>query len=529
MAWLCGVAACDTAITGTATENEPPETYLSVRDTSLVDNLAGADRLTSTVQVSWSGTDADGFVARYEVRYYATSEQGAIGPDAGWFGTSRLDTLILLPIEAGSSEADVVFEVRAVDNEDARDPSPARTVFPIRNSPPDLRLTTFELPPEETFTVFSFSWRARDPEGEANLARIEVSLNDSTRWVTLPPDVDFATFVGQIDKQDRTQIETTARVFTGRAFQSTSITVPGLLLNALNTFYVRAVDRTDTTSAIQSHTWRVAKPTGDVLVVNDYRKEFAPTVTGYHLRLLRNYLPEGTPIDVWDLSQPYLSGSTGSSFRSEQLPAVADPTIRHTLTLYRYVYWISTNTTNAIAGNNLPLVASAADLFFQNGGKMMIHSPVSLPDVEEENEGNPAILLMPLTRLVSFPDSLRNSLRLPTNATIAPEAEVPGMGRSLPALASTRLLVTTLPYEATGASIPLYRADYRYVTKEGRQGPWTGVSTVASITADRRVALFALPLADERTGLDVFRGVDNADGARDAMFLILESLGFPKR
>ena len=53
---LAAGAGCDADISGTALDNQPPETALSVRDYSLVDNLAGADRLSSTVFVSWSVT-----------------------------------------------------------------------------------------------------------------------------------------------------------------------------------------------------------------------------------------------------------------------------------------------------------------------------------------------------------------------------------------------------------------------------------------------------------------------------------------
>ncbi len=51
--------------------------------------------------------------------------------------TLSSDTLILLPIERGSRTANVAFEVRAIDNEGIKDPTPARTVFPIQNSPPE--------------------------------------------------------------------------------------------------------------------------------------------------------------------------------------------------------------------------------------------------------------------------------------------------------------------------------------------------------------------------------------------------------
>jgi len=238
---LIGVllGGCDAGFTGEPLPNQPPETYLSVRDSSLVDNLSDEERLVSTVYVSWSGDDPDGYVAAYELRYYDTAT-GPVG--VGWTRTTRNDSLVLLPIPPGQATANVTFEVRAIDNEGLADPTPARTVFPIRNSPPEIRLVNFELPPDTTFPIFSFSWQADDPDGVTNLARIEVSFNDSTRFVALPPEVDFVTFVANFDRNDPSQLETTARVYTGRAFRSTTIEVPGLRLDAENTFYVRAVD-----------------------------------------------------------------------------------------------------------------------------------------------------------------------------------------------------------------------------------------------------------------------------------------------
>ena len=70
------------------------------------------DRLTSTVFVSWSGTDPDGLVSAFDIRYYDEGETR--GPEEGWTRTTRRDSLVLLPIPLGVDRANVVFEVRAV-------------------------------------------------------------------------------------------------------------------------------------------------------------------------------------------------------------------------------------------------------------------------------------------------------------------------------------------------------------------------------------------------------------------------------
>ncbi|MFW5972440.1 MAG: hypothetical protein ACOCTG_00495 [Bacteroidota bacterium] len=522
------ISGCDTSISGTQLDNQPPSTQLSVRDTSLVGNIEERDRFASTVFVSWTGTDPDGFVTSFDLRYFNEGERP--GPEDEWNSTTRNDTLILLPIPRGEAVANVVFEVRAVDNEGARDPRPARTVFPIRNSPPTLRLNTFDLPPDTTFTVFSFSWTADDPEGAETLSRIEISLNDTTNFVAVPPDISFITLVGEFDRNDPSETVSEAAVYAGRSFQSTDIRVPGLRLDADNVLYARAVDQTDTTSVRQQYAWYVRKPKGRVLYVNDYRKSTWPTIQAFHLELLREYMPASEQIDVWDLSKPYVSGSTGNTPRSDAFPSSVDPTLRQTWALYDYIYWVSTNTVNSVGGNNLPFGAGVMDLFFERGGKMMVHSPMTQPENPEDNLGNPAVLLLPISDPFVRPDSLQR-LELPTNSPLTPVQPLPGIGQPLPELKMRAFLFSELPFYADGANIvPLYEGAYNYLTRRSVRGTWTSPRFVASISADRRVGLFALPLINEQTGAPVIVGADDdPETARTAVKLMLESLEFPKR
>ncbi|GMQ81736.1 MAG: hypothetical protein BMS9Abin05_1171 [Rhodothermia bacterium] len=522
-------AACDSGISGDLLANQPPETTLSVRDSSLVDNLAGADRLASTVLVSWSGDDPDGFVQSYEVRFYDVSENPL--PNSGWTSTARTDSLVLLPIERGERTANVVFEARAIDNQGEVDPTPARTVFPIENGPPSIRFSPFDVPPDTTFPIVTFSWIAEDPEGRGNLASIDVSFNDSMSFVSLPSDTEFATFRGEVDIGDASQLEVEGRVFLGRGYNSTSIFVPGWRMDAENTFYLRAVDATDTTSVRQEFTWFTKRQTSDILYVNDFRLASNPTVQAFHLGLLQEYVGANEPIDVWTITTPFVSGSAGNVPRSDLLPPNANPTLRRMLENYKYIYWVSTNTTNRITGNNLPFAASVTDLFFENGGKMMVHSPISLPANPEDNLGNAAILLLPLSEMITFPDSLRQQLRLPTNAAVSPVSALPAVATPLPILKSGAFLINTLPFVILGSnSIPLYEAEYRYVTRAGQQGPWSGPATIASISTDQRVGLFALPLVNDQSGAQILIGADgDTEAPKQAIKLMLESLGFPKR
>lgn len=522
-------SGCDSGISGTPFENQAPETQLSVRDTSLVDNLSDEDRLTSTVFASWSGDDPDGFVQSFEFRFFDRSFQPA--EEEGWTATTANDTLILLPIERGSKTANVAFEVRAIDNEGVKDPTPARTVFPIQNSPPSIRFSSFDLPPDTTFALFSFAWRAQDPDGDENITRIEISLNDSTSFVSLPFDVDFVTLradnLGR-DVPAGTPLE--SRVFFGRGFVSTDITVPGLMPDADNTLYLRSVDATDTTSTLERYTWYVKRSNSNVLFVNDYRKASNPIVQGYHIDILQEYLPTDVAIDVWKISDPFVTGNTGNAPRSDALPPNAAPTLQNYFNEYQYIYWVTTASTNSVQGNNFPLAASVMDGFFDRGGKLMIHSPITLPNDPEENLNNPAVAILPVNQLVLLPDSLRR-LSLSSGAALTPVNAVPGVSTALPELRVQQFIVGALPFVADGAStVPLYEAAYRYLALNNNQGTWPGSSTVASISADQRIGIFTIPMVNEQTGNPILAdSTGNGEAARDAVKLMLESLEFPKR
>ena len=521
------VAGCDTDISGDSFENEAPETQLSVRDSSLADNLADEDRLTSTVFASWVGDDPDGFVESFEFRFYDVSF--APGPEEDWVQTANNDTLVLLPIQSGNKVADVVFEVRAIDNEGIKDPTPARTVFPIQNSPPTIQVSSFDLPPDTTFPIFSFAWRATDPDGDQNLERIEISLNDSINFVSIPIDADFITFQAQNFGRDAASGTVDTDVFLGRGFIPTDIDVPGLRLNADNTMYIRSVDATDTTSVVERYSWYVKPSESTILFVNDIRKNTNPRLSAYHQDLLLSYLPVGSAFDIWNVTDPFVTGNTGNAPRSEALPPNAVPTLQQFLAQYEYIYWISSASTNSVSGNNFPLAASVLDIFFNGGGKLMVHTPVTAPLDAEANASNAAVAILPLNDLTVVPDSIRR-ISLSPSSTLAKLNDLPSVSEPLPNLTVQEFIVGPLPFIATGASIiPLYEAEYEYQTLDRASGPWPESKLVASISADQRVGLFTLPLINEQTGNPIITDTEGNDElAREVIRLMLESLGFPK-
>ncbi|HLA62908.1 MAG TPA: hypothetical protein VK610_00655, partial [Rhodothermales bacterium] len=508
------LAACDSGIGGSANGNRAPETELSVRVTDLRVTLDGTT-LPSTVAVAWVGTDPDGVVAAYDFRYYDASRLGTIGPEEGWVTTTRRDTSIVLPIPEGSATAAVVFEVRAVDDDGSKDATPARTVFPIRNSAPSLRLLAAEAPPDSTWPVISFGWAATDPDGEANLASIELALNDTTGgFARLPGDIDFVTLVAL--EPGATESET--RLLLGRNGIPSDLRLPGLRIGAANTLYIRAVDAAGARSVTRSYpedetgTFFVRRVTSPVLLVNDYRTERHGIVMAYHRPIVREYLGGVSP-DEWFLSTPYQTGANTELRYAANFPPQSTPTLRETFKLWRAIYWVSSNATNRAQGNNLPLAASVIDPFFDAGGRMFVNVAARPPASSADNIGNAALSLLPLSGLLSFgpgnayPD-FEPLLDLFINAPIAPVDALP-TGQPLPALRARRFIAGTFSYPVESGTLSLYRASYTATrSSTGNTEPWTGPSTIASMRGDGRVALFALPLVSDINGQALLEGAD---------------------
>lgn len=522
---LVALAACDAGLDGSASDNRPPETELAVRSQDLREDL-GSRRLISTVEVAWSGTDPDGVVDAYEVRSFQVD--AAPAPEAGWARTARRDSTLRLEIPVGASTADVVVEVRAVDDQGAIDPTPARTVFPIVNSNPTLRLVGAEAPPDSTWPVVSFSLAAADVDGEENLAGIEVALNDTTGgFARLDADVTFVTLVAD----DPRAAVTTATLYTGRGFRNAEVALPGLRLDGDNVVYLRAVDQAGARSATVRYpaldedgqpvgALYVRRVTSDVLLVNDVRVGDDVQVLDVARAALAAH---GTgAYDEWDLSET--PQSTASPQFSDALPTAADPTLRQTIALWDRIYWVSNAVTNTAAGNNLPRAATVMDLFFEGGGRVLVQVPITLPQGSDVGgTANAAIDILPLSTLIEFPAGVR-ALRADQGTEVRPQGEVPGTGRTLPPLRASRLITSALPYAVGPDDVPLYRMSF--YENNVPSDTWDGAEVVASIRSDRRSALFALPLFAGPNPL--FEPAEaGGGGVVDALALLLDGLDFP--
>ena len=271
--WLMSACHTQDGILGVPKENRLPDTYM------VVDTIVrwGDDRFTSTLQVHWWGTDPDGWVVGYELRLAGVA-------DTAWTFTTAHDSIFLLNIPAGSDTFDAVFEIRAIDNTGAFDPSPARLRYPVRNSVPTL---AFVYPPNgsnplagafptHSFTVLHFAWQGSDPDGAASIERYELCLNDTTqssRWLSLPPT--YTECILQAETPNGTS--SSCLVFPGDRTTPLTDRLQGLILSDSNRLYVRVIDRSGAKSDwTESRSVFVRTLSHNILFVNAFTPSAIP-------------------------------------------------------------------------------------------------------------------------------------------------------------------------------------------------------------------------------------------------------------
>ena len=165
--WIIG-SSCETGITGDIIENQPPSTFMTIAGIDREDEF----RLSSQIRISWWGNDPDGYVAGFEYAINDTSE-------GAWSFTIRTDSTFILPITEGQTVDDVLFKVRAIDNDGAKDPVGARLQYPIVNSTPSVKFKSNETPADTMFGIASFGWTIDDPDGLLNVRSTQITFNDT--------------------------------------------------------------------------------------------------------------------------------------------------------------------------------------------------------------------------------------------------------------------------------------------------------------------------------------------------------------
>ena len=231
---LWGAVGCEED-TGTFPANQPPRTYLNV----VGEGLATTDY---RKQLHWWGTDPDGEVAGYLVRW-----DGDWVPPAGTerayedglysFTTATEDTFV---VSIGGAHAVRRFTVRAVDDLGLVDPIGVEQSFPLSNHPPTLAWNPAIPRPERSLPAQAFGWKPTDLDGRSTVRRFRIWLDGDSARARVVADTTFA--LRPEDFGDR--------------------------IDEPRTLYVQAIDEADAVSNVISHTWTVESPRGSWLWID---------------------------------------------------------------------------------------------------------------------------------------------------------------------------------------------------------------------------------------------------------------------
>jgi hypothetical protein len=240
---LGGLAGCSKKLR--PIQNLPPETYV---------NIQGAvDLVNHRVHLYWYGTDPDGSVAAFAFRWVyppPASQDPAwvtILPEGGSLRTDSMFTVFT----GDSGQVTPRFEIYAIDNEDAADPTPAVQRFLLSNLAPQVVLTDALGLADSTYASATVSWMTIDPDGGGPGLHYRLWLDGS--------EADY----------DSTS-EQTFTVPSARFLQD------GVYRSGARTLYVQAVDDGGRAGEPSAMTWYVRAPAavlennqGRLLVIDD--------------------------------------------------------------------------------------------------------------------------------------------------------------------------------------------------------------------------------------------------------------------
>ena len=294
-AWM--LAGC--GLKGTLRPDLAPETSLFV--------TGPVDTVNHIVRLNWFGTDVDGEVVGYEIRFI----NPAAPAETAWVFTDRTDSTFTVFTPSGYTRPS--FEVRAIDDKGQRDPTPARNDFQFSNQPPTVRITAGPAINDTTFASITVSWSAGDPDGD--VARLR--------------------FLVWLDGNSANPVMTTARTFT---VPTSSFLVNGSLTTGRRKLFVRAIDDGGRAGDPDSSSWIVQRPVAGaiarLLIIDD-----VPTTNAINLR-----------IDTMFANSPGRAGVASDEFTILRLqtnqPFRSAADVEQTFKLFESVIWYRSNETS---------------------------------------------------------------------------------------------------------------------------------------------------------------------------------------
>ncbi len=337
----------------------------------------------SKIEIHWWGDDPDGFVIGY---YFSWDGKH-------WTFTQSNDSLFALQI--GITDTNYTFQVSAVDNggngvydkdivqngidygpepfTDKNgngvwdngetfvdigliDSHPAWIKFPIKNSAPTVEMDPLTVLPDTSFPAMSFGWIASDIDGDGTIKNINIALNDTTNPGNII-SLDGSVRNISIRTTDFSSSSPSMDILIGGL--ETNIAqqkLPGIILNRNNKLYVQAEDISGAKSNFLSipgvgKNWYVKKPTGQLLIVDDYLT--TDNAVAFYNTMFGDSLGLKGKFDVFDLNT-----------LPAQSYSKSNVTVLLTLKLFKYVYWYTDN------NPSLDILSAVTQNYLNAGGKI---------------------------------------------------------------------------------------------------------------------------------------------------------------
>ncbi|MBP9185715.1 MAG: hypothetical protein KBG11_01340 [Bacteroidia bacterium] len=427
--------ACKKDFEGEPNNAGAPETYM------VVDSIfrSGDTRYTTTVEAHWWGSVTSGFIKGYEV---------SIDNMLTWSFTDKQSGTFLLNLPAGSDTADIRIFVRAINDKDVADPTPASTSYPVRNTAPTAKFDYSFGQKSASFPAFRYNWKLQDIDGINDISTLEIGFNDTTaNVITLPASVLAATFVAE---QLNGSFTGNFSIYTNSQTNPITQKISGGIFNDTNTIFIRCKDRTGAISAWDNSKIFIRKPKNGLLFIND-NTDNKNEVTNFYARRIIN------------LQGNYANFDTVISF-VDIFPTDEFTTIK-TFEFFNKIIWVSEDPTRSLG-----TAQNATIPFFNNGGKMFLI--LEIPnDVALDA---PFFSFTPIEKLVDNPG---RSFRMTTGDQVYP------YNNTWPTLKATGIVTYPRPFYTYTSSSGLYkydslaRADLRSFGSGGSP-PWTGPSNI---------------------------------------------------
>lgn len=413
--------------------NQPPETKISLHTI----NREGENRLPSTVTLKWSGSDGDGYVKGYEISFDGKN----------WHYTTSTDSTFEFRITEQSQFEDIDFSVRAIDNEGKKDPEPANLTVPIKNTPPEARFNSTELPGDTAYTVFPLSWNVEDPDGQETIDSLFIRINQG-EWKAIDAGIRFTSLVPAEPRKNSGTQE--AALYRGIQPEAISGNIDGLKLNATNRFYLKVKDIAGASSSVDTASFYVKRQSSDLLVLGATSASPKPG---------RVFKPK--------IQDVYGNFDFINYFANNQanLPQFWNSVFRFHIALYDKVF-IYSDASEINGELVLESASSAIQQFLNNEGKLLVST--AFPDDMRSNSN--IFSYSPMDRLANS----EGQARIPPDSLLVPSSA----GQSFDTLQSGKFIVGADPFYPKSSAEVLFKAQL------AKLNGWEGPNNVIASTSN---------------------------------------------